>query len=244
LCSASLPRKTPNRFFMTGTEIYKRTPAYERQAREIRLHAPHWKLLLAYDGQRSLSEVALSAEVSFADALPLTQKFLDQGWIEEQPITLDQYLKRTGARDLSATGAAVPPATVLHEPKSESVSASEVAPAPPPLPAGTPIARVKVEPVPGPEKAPVAKSTVRAMRLSAVVDFITSLVGNISIGQLLVYRVFLRVPPELLMAEDIASVYLVNDSSLIHTEKLQKAIADAVDAVAKRALPESVFASA
>jgi hypothetical protein len=70
---------------MTGTEIYKRTPAYEQQAREIRLHAPHWKLLLAYDGQRTLAEVALSAEVSFAEALPLTQKFLDHGWIEEQP---------------------------------------------------------------------------------------------------------------------------------------------------------------
>jgi hypothetical protein len=80
--------------------------------------------------------------------------------------------------------------------------------------------------------------------LSAVVDFITSLVGNIAIGQLLVYRVFLRVPPELLTAEDIASVYLVNDSSLIKTEKLQKAIADAVDAVAKRQLPDSVFAPA
>ncbi len=39
------------------------------------------------------------------------------------------------------------------------------------------------------------------MKLSAVVDFVTSLVGNIAIGQILVYRVFLRVPPELLMAE-------------------------------------------
>src|SRR5271156_5300015 len=101
---------------MTGTEIYKRTPAYEKQAREIRLHAPHWKLLLAYDGQRTLAEVALSAETPFAEALPLTQKFLDQGWIEEMPITLEQYLKRSSARDISA-GAAVPPATVLHEPE-------------------------------------------------------------------------------------------------------------------------------
>jgi hypothetical protein len=46
---------------MTGTEIYKRTPP-TNEAREIRLHAPQWKLLLAFDGQRSLAEVALSAE--------------------------------------------------------------------------------------------------------------------------------------------------------------------------------------
>jgi hypothetical protein len=82
------------------------------------------------------------------------------------------------------------------------------------------------------------------MKLSAVVDFITSLVGNISIGQLLVYRVFLRVPPELLLAEDIASVHLVGDTSLIQGEKLQQAIADAVNAVAKRSLPDNVFAPA
>lgn len=233
---------------MTGTEIYKRTPAYESSAREIRLHAPHWKLLLAFDGQRSLTEVALSAEISFADALPLTQKFLDQGWIEEQPITLEQYLKRTGARDASA-GAAVPPATVLHEPRAEAAAikpatAQSAAPsAPPPLPASPAIAK-PVESTAAPEKSSGAKSSIRPMRLSAVVDFITSLVGNIAVGQILVYRVFLRVPPELLMAEDIASVYLVNDSSLIQTEKLQKAVADAVSSVTKRSLPDSVFAPA
>jgi hypothetical protein len=223
---------------MTGTEIYKRTPAYEREAHNIRLHAPQWKLLLAYDGQRSLAEVALSAEVPFVEAPPLTQKFLDHGWIQEEPITLEQYLKRTGARDISGMGAAVPPATVLHEPKPET-------PAPPPLPvAPAPSPEKMAEPPAVPEKPTAVKSSRRPMRLSAVVDFIASLVGNISLGQLLVYRVFLRVPPELLLAEDIASVHLVNDSSLIQGEKLQKAILDAVNAVAKRPLPDSVFAPA
>jgi len=226
---------------MTGTEIYKRTPAYEKQAREIRLHAPHWRLLLAYDGQRTLAEVALSAETSFADALPLTQKFLDHGWIEEQPITLDQYLKRTGAVDISSVTSAVPPATVLHEPPKASAASAP----PPPLPVQPPLTK-PAEPfiLTHPEKPAVAKPAGRVMRLSAVVDYITSLVGNIAIGQLLVYRVFLRVPPELLTAEEIASVYLVNDSSLIQTEKLQKAIAEAVSAVTKHTLPDSVFAPA
>jgi hypothetical protein len=82
------------------------------------------------------------------------------------------------------------------------------------------------------------------MKLSSVVDFITSLVGNISLGQLLVYRVFLRVPPDLLLNEDIASVHLANDTSVILGEKLQKAIADATSAVTKRALPDSVYAAA
>ena len=241
---------------MTGTEIYKRTPAYEREAREIRLHAPHWKLLLAYDGQRSLSEVALSAEIAFADALPLTQKFLDQSWIEEMPITLEQYLKRVGARDVPS-GGAVPPPTVLHEPAREStppgsspaIAAAPVEHAPPPLPVTPPIASPASAAKPpefvlGPSKVPPLKTPGRTMRLSAVVDFITSLVGNIAVGQLLVYRVFLRVPPELLLAEDIASVYLVHDTSIVLGEKLQKAINDAVMAVTKKSLPDSVFAAA
>jgi hypothetical protein len=228
---------------MTGTEIYKRTPGYERESRDIKLHAPHWKLLLAYDGLRSLSEVAISAETSFADAIPLTQKFLDKAWIEEMPITLDQYLKRTGMVDISSVGATVAPAVVLHEPGKEPPSRKTEA-IPPPLPAPTPIKPAQPSLSGGAIPTATAPKTNRAMSLKAVVDFIVSLVGNVSLGQLLVYRVFLRVPPELLLAEDVASVHLVNDTSVIKSEKLQKAIADAVNAVAKRALPDSVFAPA
>jgi len=220
---------------MTGTEIYKRTAAYERDARAIRLHAPHWKLLLAFDGERSLAEVALSAEISFAEALPLTNKFLQQGWIEEQPITLEQYLKRTGAADVSAIGAAVPPAVVLHQPKA--VNASSPTPASP--------AEVKSAALPiAPPPLTAPKLPRGPMRLSAVVDYLTSLASNKALGQLLVYRVFLRVPPELLQAEEIASISLVNDNSLIRSEALQKAIANAVSDVAKCALPDGVFAPA
>jgi hypothetical protein len=221
---------------MTGTEIFKRTATYETEARAIRLHAPQWKLLLAFDGQRTLAEVALSAGVSFADALPLTEKFLNQEWVEEQPITLDQYLKRTGAPDVTSIGATVPPAVILHAPRQET------APTPSPQPRDVPAApRVAEAPPPPPTLANTPRGP---MRLSAVVDYITSLVGNTALGQLLVYRVFLRVPPELLQAEDIVSVLLVNDSSLIRGEALQQAIALAVDAVAKRPLPDGVFAPA
>jgi len=228
---------------MTGTEIYKRTPGYERESHAIKLHAPHWKLLLAYDGQRSLSEVAISAETSFADAIPLTQKFLDKGWIEEMPITLDQYLKRTGMIDISSVGATVAPAVVLHEPGKEPPSKKTEA-IPPPLPAPAPIKPAQ-PPLSGAiPPTTAAPKTGRAMSLKAVVDFVVSLVGNVSLGQLLVYRVFLRVPPELLLAEDVASVHLVNDTSIIKSEKLQKAIFDAVNDVARRPLPDSVFAAA
>jgi hypothetical protein len=216
---------------MTGTEIYKRTPAYDREAKSIRLHAPHWKLLLAYDGQRSLAEVAMSVDVPFVEALPLTDKFLASGWIEEQPITLDQYLKRTGASSISAIGSAVPPPVVLHEPKPEGT-----------LPASA----VMEESAPAFRAAATepAKKAKRPMRLAAVVDYIIAQVGNSSLGQLVVYRIFLRVPPHLLQEEDIVSVHLVNDPTLVRTDDLQAAISKAVIDVLKRPLPDSVFVPA
>jgi hypothetical protein len=222
---------------MTGTEIYKRTADYEREASTIRLHAPQWKLLLAFDGQRSLAEVALSVDVAFAEALPFTEQFLGRGWIAEQPITLDQYLKRTGAPSISAIGAAVPPPVVLHAPKPEAAAPpavlasavmEETAPAFQRATAATP-----------PPLAPVAP--VGALKLKSVVDFIVEQANNSSLGQLTVYRIFLRVPPVLLQAEDIVSVHLVDDPTLVKTPELKKAIADAVSEVLKRPLPDSVF---
>jgi hypothetical protein len=226
---------------MTGTEIYKRTPGYDQETPSIRLHAPHWKLLLAYDGQRSLAEVALSVDVPFAEALPLTEQFLDRGWIEEQPITLEQYLKRTGAANVSAIGAAVPPPVVLHEPKPEASAPAAVL-ASAVMEESAPAFRAgsAPPPIPGSSKG----SPAGPLRLGAVVDYIVSQSGNSSLGQLTAYRVFLRVSPTLLQAEDIVSVHLVNDPTLVKSAPLKQAIADAVQEVLKRPLPDSVFAPA
>lgn len=214
---------------MTGTEVFKRTATYEREAPSIRLHAPQWKLLLAFDGQRSLAEVALSASTPFSEALAQTEVFLRNDWIAEQPITLDEYLKRASASG-SFSGGVIPPSVVLHEPKPES-----------------PKPEAKMEngapPVTAASREPVV-STRGPMRLSAIVDYIVSLAETIPLGQLLAYRVFLRVPPEILQSEEIVSIHLVDDTSIVRTTALQKAIAAAVQEIAKRPLPDSVYATA
>jgi hypothetical protein len=257
---------------MTGTEIFKRTAAYEGEAASIRLHVPEWKLLLAYDGQRTLAEVALSVEMTFAEALPLAEKFRGSGWIEEQPITLDQYLKRTGALSAGPTGSAITPPVVLHEPKpetaapsalpasavmEETASAFPTPPAAPPIPPAVSIPAPPAVTTPPPiiAPAPITPPTATPppltpkpgkgpMIIGAVVNHIVSQVGNNSLGQLVVYRIFLRVPPQLLQDEDIASVHLVNDESVVRTDALQQAIMGATMEVLKRPLPDSVFAPA
>lgn len=231
---------------MTGSEIFKRTATYEREASSIRLHAPQWKLLLAFDGQRALSEVALGAGMPFSEAVTQTENYLKQDWIAEQPISLDEYLKRA-----SAGGSVIPPAVVINEPKPEHKAEMKAEAKPEPKPEFKAAAKpengtapaVIVPPLP---IAPLKENTTtaRPMRLSAIVDFIVSLAESIPLGQLLAYRVFLRVPPEILQSEEIVSIHLIDDTSVIRTEPLQKAISAAVQEIIRRPLPESVYVAA
>jgi hypothetical protein len=92
--------------------------------------------------------------------------------------------------------------------------------------------------------APAKETPPRTLKMKSLVDYIVSQVGNSSLGQLMVYRIFLRVPPQLLQDEDIASVHLVNDSSVVKTEALVRGIEDAVMEVLKRPLPDSVYSPA
>jgi hypothetical protein len=235
---------------LTGSEIYKRTAAYEREMTNIRLHAPQWKLLLAFDGQRSLSEIALNSAMPFPDAQGFAEHFLKQGWIEEQPITLEEYLRRANASG-TYSGGVIPASVVINEPAGEAKADKPAAPAASPAP--SPVTAAPAAPAaPTPttiEIPPAVKDTPRpaprgVMRLAAVVDYIVSVAETISLGQLLAYRVFLRVPPEILQSEDIVSIHLIEDTSLVRSEELQKAISSAVQEVLKRPLPDSVFAPA
>jgi hypothetical protein len=232
---------------ITGTEIFKRTAGYEREASNIRLHAPQWKLLLAFDGQRTLSEIALGSGVPFAEARPFVENFLNRAWIEEQPITLEEYLKRASAGG-NFSGGVIPPSVIVNEfEKRESAKPPRLPTAgtsAPPLPsAGARAAGTSSVMPPSAGILPSAGSR-GPMRLSAVVDYIVSVAENIPLGQLLAYRVFLRVPPEILQSEDIVSIHLVEDNSLVRSETLQKAISAAVQEIIKRPLPDSVYAPA
>ncbi len=200
---------------MTGLEIFQRTARYEQESSNIRLHAPEWRFLLAFDGQKTVEDAGKAADLPLDEALALTSRFRDKEWIEEQPITLEQYLRRAGS-----------PAPKVAAP------APEAPPVPPPLPVIAPAPATPDQTGRGP------------MRLGAVVDYITSLVGNTAVGQMLVYRVFLRVPSELLQQEDIGSVQLSGEAGLIQSEKLQEALARAVFEVTRRPLPDGIYAPA
>ena len=69
------------------------------------------------------------------------RRFLQaEGWIKEEPISLDQYMKRVGMKDISG-GTPVAPAQVLHEPSKPTTTKipelSKTAPVSVPAPAAT-----------------------------------------------------------------------------------------------------------
>ena len=209
---------------MTGTEVFKRTSTYEREAPSIRMHAPQWKLLLAFGRPAQPGRGGAKREHAVSPSpLAQTEIFLKNDWISEQPITLDEYLKRASASG-SFSGGVIPPSVVLHEPKPEL-----------PKTAMKPRSENGTPPV-GPADATRADLFPRAARCASppLLTTWSRWRRRSPLGQLLAYRVFLRVPPEVLQSEEIVSIHLVDDTSIIRTTALQKAIAAAVLEIAKR----------
>lgn len=89
---------------------------------------------------------------------------------------------------------------------------------------------------------PVPSSTpIRSLSVSAVINFIIHQAPSDREGQIAVYRVFLRIPPELLKKNQISSLSMVNDQTTVEDLELQDALTNAVAETLQLSLPESVF---
>lgn len=130
------------------------------------------------------------------------------------------------------------------------VPAARIAPAAPPPPAPVaPPARIAVpEPEPEPELVgacvtnPQPSATGSGFvprRLRTLIDAITRKGGGGLKGQLLVYRVFLRVPPAVMYSAGIKSPSLVDDTLEVHDESVYDVIRNAARSVASIDLDEA-----
>ncbi len=81
----------------------------------------------------------------------------------------------------------------------------------------------------------------RKMRLGVVMSHIIGCSPSQTEGQLAVYRVFLRLPPDLLKQHGIRSLSLVDHSTQVEAGELTEAIERAVKQVLGRDLPDSVW---
>ncbi len=92
-----------------------------------------------------------------------------------------------------------------------------------------------------PKPAPAARKAARGVLLKPVIDFIQDSAGSGTLGQLTVYRVFLKIPPHLLKEARIQSVKFVDENFRIENVELQKAIRSAVKRTLNKDVPEKLL---
>lgn len=128
------------------------------------------------------------------------------------------------------------PSSQLPPPRSSGVS-FRVGPATPP-PRRSPVVSLRIESVrtvtapaslnlnPSPLSGGGGASAAPGLRLRPVLDAIGAKAGGGIAGQLLVYRVFLQIPTELMHAAGIHSLSLVDDEFTLSHPELRAALAD------------------
>ncbi len=87
-----------------------------------------------------------------------------------------------------------------------------------------PVVALRVSRTPPPE---AVTDSASGWRLRPILDAIAARAGGGVPGQLLVYKVFLQLPPDLLKAAGIHSISAVSDNFVVTQPALQKAIVDA-----------------
>jgi hypothetical protein len=143
-------------------------------------------------------------------------------------------------------GASAERPAVRTAPSAPPPPAPVVAPQPAPVVASEPVPVPEPEPVlvaacgseATADSAPPCGSSFTPRRLRSLIDAITRKGGGGLKGQLLVYRVFLRVPPAIMFGAGIKSLNLVDDSLELRDERAYDAIRSAARSVASLDLDE------
>jgi len=203
---------------MNTSSIFKLTDYGEEMKPQLHLRHCEWDILLSIDGKESLSDITHQLNLNPDEVQPVIEQLLAYEIIEEQTLSYEEYLRisgraeRTPEPSQAPTGPSTRPTVNL-----------------PPLPTGSN--------TPKPTMAPAARS----LSVSALINFIVSKAPSATEGQIAVYRVFLRVPPEQLKKNNISSLSLVDDQTTVNDPELQASLASAVEQMLQEPLPDSVF---
>ncbi|MEM1157819.1 MAG: hypothetical protein AAGH72_06155 [Verrucomicrobiota bacterium] len=203
---------------MNTSSIYKVTDYGEEMKPQLQLRHFEWDILLSLDGKASLSHITHRLNLKTEEVQPLIEQLLEYEMIEEQTLSYEEYLSLSGRSKRGTEPAQAPLAASLRS-------------------------TVRLPPVPAEFKDPEPARTAvsRSLSVSALINFIVSKAPSPTEGQIAVYRVFLRVPPELLKKNEIRSLSLVNDQTRVDDPELQDSLASAVEQMLQQPLPDSVF---
>lgn len=218
---------------MDPEQIYQRRPAFEENVKDLRLRKSIWDLAFAFDGIRSLAEVRQCSgldEPAFERAM---RALLQLNLIEERLLTLSEYQESSALKSNAAafTSKSDEPALITARIGRNG---------------GRPRRMVQAD-SPRFDTASVQLQSPEApkpFRLKPAIDFIVVQSGGGTLGQLAVYRVFMRVPTDLMKRANIHSLSLVDETVEITDPELQQAIMRAINQTMGVELPIDYFVAA
>jgi hypothetical protein len=231
----------------SGQDTYIQSPDFERLAEAQSLSEELWLIAFALAKPATTDELARACNLTSEVAAKGVTELLACGLIRKQTLTFKEFLARRNASQPTAekTEAVVvamppPPAAEIYsirigqmpvaQTPSTSVFATRFGGERMP---GFVTAAEEIRPMPMSVRAkPKKPATNSPMKLRPVINAIETKGGGGISGQLLVYRVFLRVPFGSLYDEGITSLKLVDENSTVRNPDLKAAILDAAREIA------------
>ncbi len=236
-----------------GQETYIQSPDFERLAEEQSLSEELWLIAFALAKPATTTELAQACNLTPVAADKAVTELLASGLIRKKTLTFKEFLaKRNNAQTkpektelvvlatLPTATNSPTAATEIHSIRIGFLPVSQASETPvfatrfggDRLP-GFAAAVEEIRPVAISARAKAKKPSANSpMKLRPVINAIETKGGGGISGQLLVYRVFLRVPFGSLYDEGITSLKLVDENSTVRNPDLKAAILDAAREIA------------
>ncbi len=227
---------------------YTRAGNWETVARDLHMRRAAWRVLFALEGKMSGQQVADLTGAS-AERIPgIMRELVEHGLVVHEAVAVEHAVVARQSVTRTGTGPAavnVSPLIPQQSPRVTSRFANEdlsQTPDPDFAQEQEPAHSEEVE-----DDAPVFAAEANGhladggVLLKPIIDYIQNLSGPGTLGQLTVYRVFLKVPPGLLKDARIQSVKFVDDNFRIENVELLRAIREAVKKTLRKELPKEIL---
>jgi hypothetical protein len=213
--------------------VFRQTASCAERIPELQLRNIEWSILFTLNSERTIHDLARLLTITVDRAAKAIEHLHELGLVEEAEISYDQYMRNSGQ------GVAAEEISTMSEFLAQGRATEAELQAPPTARPGQ--RPMTLPPLPGSEPRP-ASPTAPTLRLGALIEFIVRQAASNTEGQLAAYRIFLRVPPDLLKRNGIVSLSLVEDSTVVTDPELQTALLSAAESILGTTIPESVFA--
>ncbi|HME81773.1 MAG TPA: hypothetical protein VKF82_06820 [Candidatus Eremiobacteraceae bacterium] len=235
-----------------GKDVFKRPRDFDDRALGVSLRPYEWEVLLALDGRTPLVQLLSRMGLEELEADDVADELAGKGLMDQCVVTYGEFMRERDAVVKPVTMNAAPTAAHPHaaaamppaEPISTAQTNGSTSPAAAPAPSGTPLISATIKPPPprlafsvkpaGSGSMPRLAVGITGYKLKPLLDFIIDQAGGKALpkiaAQLAVYRVFRRVPRELVLADNIHSLKIGDPTIEVHNKELYDAIVRAIEA--------------